>query len=418
MRIKRFVAHSLKDAADQMKQELGPEAIVIGTKKITRGGPFNFFGRDAYEVTGAIDDTPPEATNTYRRRSGNTGFGKQLEESGAMLDDEATLDGLRRVAEQFGERQSDDVRPLSGGRRRSDPPEMVELRSDMEDVKGTLKAIVEHLKYSRMPALPDTLQKAYSRLVQHDVDEHLAADIIQSVLARANQEQMSNKQYLEQQLLTAIAGIIPTAAQEKSRRKKTRVIALVGPTGVGKTTTIAKLAAINKLLTGLDVGLISADTYRIGAIEQLRTFAAIADIPMDVVYKPAEMAAALKKFRNKDMVFIDTVGRSQRSKKELQDLARFVSAADPDETHLVLNASTNVKTCEEIINQFKVVRPNRLIFSKLDEAVTYGPMLSIIHRHHLPLSYVTTGQAVPDDIRRVEASQLAAMVYSGEMAHA
>jgi flagellar biosynthesis protein FlhF len=84
----------------------------------------------------------------------------------------------------------------------------------------------------------------------------------------------------------------------------------------------------------------------------------------------------------------------------------------------VLNASTNVKTCEEIIDQFKVVKPNRLIFSKLDEAVTYGPMLSIIHRHHLPLSYVTTGQAVPDDIRRVEASQLAAMVYTGEMAHA
>ena len=84
----------------------------------------------------------------------------------------------------------------------------------------------------------------------------------------------------------------------------------------------------------------------------------------------------------------------------------------------MLNASTNVKTCEDIIDQFKVVKPNRLIFSKLDEAVTYGPLLSIIHRHHLPLSYVTTGQAVPDDIRTVEASQLAAMVYSGEMAHA
>ena len=183
-------------------------------------------------------------------------------------------------------------------------------------------------------------------------------------------------------------------------------------------TTIAKLAAINKLLTGLDVGLISADTYRIGAIDQLRTFAGIADIPMEVVYKPSDMSAALRKFRGKDMVFVDTVGRSQRSKKDLHDLAKFVSAADPDETHLVLNASTNVKTCEEIIDQFTVVKPNRLIFSKLDEAASYGPMLSIIHRHQLPLSYVTTGQAVPDDIRRVEASQLAAMVYTGEMAHA
>ncbi|MBP1691019.1 MAG: Flagellar biosynthesis protein FlhF [Bacteroidetes bacterium] len=418
MRIKKFVAHSLKEATDQMKAELGPEAIVISSRKTTRGGPFNFLGREAYEVTGAIDDTPPAAQNTYRRRSGGAGFGRQLEQSRASIDEENALAGLRRVAEHFGERQSDDARSGSTGRRRPDPTEMVELRTDMEDVKGTLKAIVEHLKYSRMPALPDTLQKAYGRLVQHDVDERLAADIIQSVYARLSQDQMTNKLYLEKQLLAAIAGIIPTVEAEKSRRKKTRVIALVGPTGVGKTTTIAKLAAINKLLSGLEVGLISADTYRIGAIEQLRTFAGIADIPMDVVYKPVEMGAALKKFRTKDVVFVDTVGRSQRSKKELYDLAKFVFAADPDETHLVLNASTNVKTCEEIIDQFKVVKPNRLIFSKLDEAATYGPMLSIIHRHHLPLSYVTTGQAVPDDIRRVEASQLAAMVYSGEMAHA
>jgi len=418
MRIKRFVAHSLKEATEQMKGELGPEAIVISSKKITRGGPFSFFGREAYEVTGAIDDAPQAAPNTYRRHSGTTGFGKHLEESRAQLDEESTLAGLRRVAEEFGELQGEDPRPIAGSRRRPNPAEMMELRGDMEDVKGTLKAIVEHLKYSRMPALPDALQRAYSRLVQHDVDERLAADIIQEVYTHASQDQMTNKQYLEKQLLTAIAGIIPTADWGKPRRKKTRVIALVGPTGVGKTTTIAKLAAINKLLTGMDVGLISADTYRIGAIEQLRTFAGIADIPMDVVYKPSDMNAALRKFRSKDMVFIDTVGRSQRSKKDLHDLAKFVSAAEPDETHLVLNASTNVKTCEEIIDQFKVVKPNRLIFSKLDEAASYGPMLSIIHRHQLPLSYVTTGQAVPDDIRRVEASQLAAMVYTGEMAHA
>ena len=417
MRIKKFVAHSLKEATEQMKKELGPEAIVVSSRKVTRGGPFNFLGRDAFEVTGAIDDAPPTTQNTYRRRPAAS-FEKHLDQSRSSLDEENALAGLRRIAEQFGDRQADDVRAATGNLRRTGGPELFELRSDMEDVKGTLKAIVEQLKYSHMPPLPDMLQKAYGRLIQHDVDEHLAADIIQSVYARANQDQITNKSYLEKQLLATIAGIIPTAEAEKGRRKRTRVIALVGPTGVGKTTTIAKLAAINKLLSGLDVGLISADTYRIGAIEQLRTFAGIADIQMDVVYKPAEVGPALRKFKGKDLVFLDTVGRSQRSKKELYDLAKFVFAAEPDETHLVLNASTNVKTCEEIIDQFKVVKPNRLIFSKLDEAATYGPMLSIIHRHNLPLSYVTTGQAVPDDIRQVQASQLAAMVYTGEMAHA
>ncbi len=417
MRIKKFVAHSLKEATEQMKTELGPDAIVVSSRKVTRGGPFNFLGRDAFEVTGAIDDAPAPAPNTYRRRQAAGGFERQLEQSRAAGDDETALTELRRIAEQFGDRQADDVRAAAAGRRRSDTG-LVELRSDMEDVKGTLKAIVEQLKYAHLPPMPDMLQKAYGRLIQHDVDEHLAADIIQSVYTRSNQDQITNKVYLEKQLLAAIAGIIPTPDVEKGRRKKTKIIALVGPTGVGKTTTIAKLAAINKLLSGLDVGLISADTYRIGAIEQLRTFAGIADIQMDVVYKPSEMSTVLKKFRGKDLVFLDTVGRSQRSKKELYDLAKFVFAAEPDETHLVLNASTNVKTCEEIIDQFKVVKPNRLIFSKLDEAATYGPMLSIIHRHNLPLSYVTTGQAVPDDIRQVQAPQLAAMVYTGEMAHA
>ena len=95
-----------------------------------------------------------------------------------------------------------------------------------------------------------------------------------------------------------------------------------------------------------------------------------------------------------------------------------MTAADPDETHLVVNASTNLRTAEDIIDQFKVVKPNRLLFSKLDEAVTYGPLLSLVHRHHIPLSYVTTGQAVPDDIRTIDAAQFAAMVYAGETAHA
>jgi len=418
MRIKKFQAHSLKEATELVKRDLGPEAIIISSRKVTRGGPFNLLGRDMFEVTGAIDDVVPVSQSTYRRRPESQEFAQHLERSHTDLEEQDTLANLRRIAEQYGQRGREDQRPGGVSRRTADAGNMVELRTDMEDVKGTLRAIVDQLKYSRMPALPDTLQKAYSTLVQHDVDEQLAADLVQAVYASTNQDHITNRQYLEKQVIAALAGVIPPPASARPRRKKTRIVVLVGPTGVGKTTTIAKLAAINKLVSGLDVALISADTYRIGAIEQLRTFAGIADIPMEVVYKPAEVAQMLRKFRTKDIVFFDTVGRSQRSKKDLNDLAKFVAAADPDETHLVLSASTNIKTSEDIIDQFKVVKPNRLIFSKLDEAVTYGPLLSIMHRHHLPISYVTTGQTVPDDIRTVDAAQLAAMVYTGEMAHA
>jgi flagellar biosynthesis protein FlhF len=288
----------------------------------------------------------------------------------------------------------------------------------MEDLKGTLRVIADHLKYSRMPALPDFLQKAYTRLVQHDLDERLAADVVQAVYGRLAQEQGTTKNTMEKQLISALAGLITAPAPPRGRRRNQKVIVLVGPTGVGKTTTIAKLAAINKLMHGHDVGLISADTYRIGAIEQLRTFAGIADIPMQVVYKPSEMGAAVRKFRPKDMIFVDTVGRSQRSKKELADLGRFVTAADPDEVHLVLSASTGARTARDILDQFKSVKPDRLIFSKLDEAASYGPILSLLHTHHLPVSYVTTGQTVPDDIRTMDPMQLASLVYTGELAHA
>ncbi len=415
MRIKRFIGHTLKETTEQMKRELGPDAIVVSSRRIPRGGPLNFFGRDAFEITAAIDDIVPGQQNTYRSRPAEPGFQQQLGRNAQELEEQDTLASLRKIATQYERGGRDEHRP---SRRTQDPGDLVELRSDMEDVKGTLKAIAEHLKYSRMPALPDTLQKAFSRLVQHEVEEQLAADVVQAVLSRSNQDQMANKQYLERQIVAALAGLIPQAGPERARKKKSRVIALVGPTGVGKTTTIAKLAAIHKLVNGQDVGLISADTYRIGAIEQLRTFAGIADIPMEVVYKPSEMPTALRKFRAKDIIFVDTVGRSQRSRKELTDLARFVTAADPDETHLVVNASTNLRTAEDIVDQFKVVKPNRLLFSKLDEAVTYGPLLSLVHRHHLPLSYVTTGQAVPDDIRTIDAAQFAAMVFAGETAHA
>ena len=230
--------------------------------------------------------------------------------------------------------------------------------------------------------------------------------------------QLQNKQLMETQLLEIMAGRIATAAPTKRGKRKARVVALIGPTGVGKTTTIAKLAALSKLVDHREVGLVSTDTYRIGAIEQLRTFASIADIPMEVAYRPSELSEALRRFRDKEIVYIDTVGRSQRARRDLEQMKRFIEAAEPDEIHLVLNASTGAKTAYDIMEQFKVLQPDRILFSKLDEAVTYGPIINIAHRQRLPLSYVTVGQGVPDDIRPADPAYLASIVYRGDFAHA
>jgi flagellar biosynthesis protein FlhF len=273
--------------------------------------------------------------------------------------------------------------------------------------------VAAHLKYSKMPTLPEHLKHAYASLVEQEVDEVVAAELTQRVYRTLGEDHLNNKESVDDCLLNEIALMFPLVPAD-TITKRPKVVALVGPTGVGKTTTIAKLATVSKLVNRQDVALISADTYRIGAIEQLRTFAAIADIPMEVVYKPSEMKTALAKFREKDIVFIDTVGRSQRVKKEITELARFVNAANPQEVHLVLSASSSTRVVREVIANFRPTAPNRVIFSKLDEAVTFGQLLNIAQSTGLPVSFLTTGQSVPDDISVADNMQVAKMVYTGE----
>jgi flagellar biosynthesis protein FlhF len=403
MRIEKFTGHSISEATEQMKARLGPDAVILAQRRVKRGGTFSFLTRDLYEITAAVDE-PSTAASAYSRH----GAPPARRRKGA-----STVEDLEEVARQFQE---------SGARGR--PPSlerqfgMEALRCEMEDVKGTLKDIVEQLRYARMPSLPDHLRDAYQTLVGQDVSEELATGIIQQALAALGPDGITNRELVDGQILRAMADMLQTPRAGRARRRKTSIIAVVGPTGVGKTTTIAKLAAIEKLVNRKDVGLISADTYRIGAIEQLRTFAAIADIPMEVAYKPADVTAALRRYRGKDIVFLDTVGRSQRSRKDLLQLGRFIAAADPDEVHLVVSASTGMRTALDIIKEFRVLKPTRLLFSKLDEAASLGSLLTIASSQRLPLSYLTTGQAVPDDIMVLEPERFASMVYHGEVAHA
>lgn len=203
---------------------------------------------------------------------------------------------------------------------------------------------------------------------------------------------------------------IPCSGPIAIQPGKCRTVALVGPTGVGKTTTIAKLAAHYALCKGVKTALVTVDTYRIAAVEQLRTYAEIIDLPMKVVTTPEEMQDARASFADHDLILIDTAGRSPRDEDRIQELVYLLQAADVDETHLVLSLVSSLRTLEHAIERFAPTRMSALILSKLDEARETGTILNLTRKHSLPISYLTVGQDVPDDFETAESSRLAKLI--------
>ena len=185
-----------------------------------------------------------------------------------------------------------------------------------------------------------------------------------------------------------------------------RVVILVGPTGVGKTTTIAKLAAGFRL-AGRGLGLVTIDTYRIAAVEQLKVYGDIIGIPVEVVMTPGALREAVNKMKNQELILVDTAGRSPSHKLHLNELRGFVEAVPSREVHLVLSATATRANLMKAIESFAQVGVDRLLVTKIDEAATLGAVVSAAHAAAKPLSYVTHGQSVPDDLREADALTLA-----------
>jgi len=218
-------------------------------------------------------------------------------------------------------------------------------------------------------------------------------------------------------LLEAVGGAVAkTLRIERGQRPKDgpKVVALVGPTGVGKTTTIAKLATIAALRHQLPTGLITIDTYRIGAVDQLKTYSEMLGAPMAVVRSESEMPAALERFSDRAVVFVDTIGRSPRDRERVNELAPFLSHAPNAETHLVVSASAKYEDALLTANNFGKLRPARLIFSKVDESTRFGSIYNLAVQTQLPLSYLTIGQEVPDDIEVTTPMRIAQLLLGDE----
>jgi flagellar biosynthesis protein FlhF len=260
------------------------------------------------------------------------------------------------------------------------------------------------------PDLHPELKRVFDALVKNGVEENVA----QASLAPAQRE-IAEKGYpragtLGQLVARSLAGQMKVSGPIEAIQGKPRVIAFVGPTGVGKTTTLVKLASQYALVHQMKVALLTADTYRIGAVEQLRIYRDIMDLPFEAVNSPEEMGPALKRYADRDLIFFDTAGRSPQNRRQIQDLKAFLEAAKPSETHLCVSATTKNSDLLPIVGKFGLVPVNRFLVTKLDETRSHGLLLNLAASFQMPLSYLTTGQNVPNDIEVASSERLAELV--------
>ncbi len=460
MKLQTYRARSMADALTEVKKDLGARAVILHTRTVKTGGILGFGARQMVEIIASDDD---RIASEARSRSSAKGSGRSRgapaktpdappqppqprRPDARALQAYATAGTLstpvgaahaappagdpRLAASASGEAMPEAEPQVMNVKGRAvgsmatpvslrpvDAAASNELSRELDAIKHMVGQVLRTSGASPATgSLPEPLFQQYLRLIEAEVAKEIADDIIASVRDELTAGELTDETIVRQTLLRHLAGRLPVvdvAPLAEDGRSGPRVIALVGATGVGKTTTVAKLAAAYKLRHGKRVGLITSDTYRIAAVEQLRTYANIIGLKLEVVLTPAEMKAAVASLASCDVVLIDTAGRSQYNGEQLDELAEILDAASPDETHLVLSSIANESVMKKTIERFSVVGPNRVIFTKLDEAVNFGVLVNVTRSLSASLSFVTTGQEVPDHIEPSQSDRLARLVLDG-----
>ena len=302
--------------------------------------------------------------------------------------------------EDADQRQESAARPPEKGDAERQQETIEALQNELLQMKAMLVQVVSKEK---APEDEMSLQQA---LKQQDVEPDIIEDVVLQLPAETILADKDTPLALEG-LTKYLADNMQMADGLELKSRKRKIAALLGPTGVGKTTTLAKIAAQCVLEKGISTAFITADTYRISAVEQLKTYADILGLPIAIVYTPDELKEAIQKFRQKQLILIDTAGRSQHNRRQMAELKDFLAVNPNIEKYLVLSATTKNEDAKDIVDKFSVCKPDKVIFTKTDETKSLGIILNILCKKDMRLSYLTNGQSVPDDIVSAEAGKLA-----------
>ena len=410
MNLQTFKAATMAEALTQVKSNMGSDAVILHTRTFYTRHWLGLRRREMVEITAG------KGLNVGRRRfvAEPAPSAQPTRTSGAGLA--AYRSGTKVLTAAGGGGGGG-----GAGRGLMETPAatsaaILSVSKEVSDLKSLVKDLVTSNRRTQAPSVPDELVDYYVQLISNQVADELAADVIKALQKQIRPEHLAQADFVKEKLAEQLEKLIPTAGPiVRTKTSGPHVVALIGPTGVGKTTTLAKLAANLKLREKHRVGLITLDTFRIAAVDQLKRYADIIGSPLKVVQSGEELREAVRSMGDCDFLLIDTAGRSPNDTMKLNELRGLLSTVEPDEVHLVLSSTASEDCINLAVSRFNDVRVDKIIFTKLDEAAHVGVVLNVVRKVNKSLSYITTGQDVPDDIEVGKGRRLAQLILGNSL---
>jgi len=395
--IRRYEAENMATALKKIRADMGPNAFVLSTRKIKKRDSAGRM-KIMMEVSAATDLVEIESKD-----GGSTRHSRGQSEHHEISTLKQQIDQIKQE--------------LSEMKVREEPDSMKSLRDDVSEIRGLVELATDQWAETTVKGCGPVLSALFKRLHHADIDRRLAAGIIGMTSRELTDSSIGNEKDAFKVLMDVMRRQLKTAGPIDLLSSGPKVVILVGPTGVGKTTTLAKIAAHYSMLRRKKVGLLTIDTFRIGAVEQLGTYANILELPLKVANTPRQMRSYVNEYRDMDLVLVDTGGRSHKDRAKMAELLSFVGDRDDMyyEVYLLLSAATKNRDLIEITREFGKMAIDNLVFTKLDECNSFGGLFNEVVWTQKPLSYLTTGQNVPEDIEVAEPRRIVELILRGKL---